>query len=239
MLIYSIEANAGVVGDTELADVGVFIPPPGSLFAVDDESLALDLQTSNELRALLTDDAFGAGASTLVLIDPVSGPVNQLEIDQYLDDQETGVQWARISLTGQNNTNTSAVANAILLNGITTTIPGMVVAGNEVRLIPDGAYEVVCQYSLEGAATRANCSWRILANGVTQIEKYGGNYNRNASGHNETGDTISQIVEFSAGVANNILSFESFRTGGAGTINLQSSATNRSWITMKRLRSTT
>lgn len=64
-----IKTNAAQGTDVLIADVGVFIPASGGQETFIENDEIFDLQESQDLRDFLTDDAFGALDSTLVLND--------------------------------------------------------------------------------------------------------------------------------------------------------------------------
>jgi hypothetical protein len=82
-----IKTNASQATDYLIDDVGIYIPNSGGQESFDSQDNAkaiAQLIKSKDLRDALTDDAFGAGSSTLILNDG-SGDVAQADAENYLD----------------------------------------------------------------------------------------------------------------------------------------------------------
>lgn len=79
-----ITTNASQATPVTIPDMGVIIPDSGGSDTFTDSQDLEDARLSGDLRALATDDAFGAGSSTLILND---GTVNidQDDIDEFLE----------------------------------------------------------------------------------------------------------------------------------------------------------
>jgi len=101
---------------------------------------------------------------------------------------------AEVVVSGQNNLNSSTVGNRILWSSIAfSNIPGLAlgVAGN--LELDAGTYIVHFEPSMTSTGTRTNIGWRFENGGTSLRQKNGGNYNRNGSGHNETGDSFTSL----------------------------------------------
>jgi len=79
-----IKSNAGTGADVLIADVGIFIPLGGGQDTFTSNDELVELQESRNLRTLLTDDAFGAGSSTLILNDGTAD-IDQADAENFLD----------------------------------------------------------------------------------------------------------------------------------------------------------
>lgn len=79
-----IKSNAGTGADVLIPDVGVEIPLGGGQETFIENDELVELQESQDLRDLLTDDAFGAGSSTLILNDGTSD-IDQADTSNFLD----------------------------------------------------------------------------------------------------------------------------------------------------------
>lgn len=66
-MTFVIKSNAGTVADVLIADVGIKIPQAGGTETLTQPTDLTRAAASEDLRALIVDDAFGAGSSTLIL----------------------------------------------------------------------------------------------------------------------------------------------------------------------------
>jgi hypothetical protein len=79
-----IKSNAGTVTDVLIPDVGVLIPSGGGQDTFIEIDELFEFQESQDLRTLITDNAFGAGSSTLILNDGTSD-IDQADALNFLD----------------------------------------------------------------------------------------------------------------------------------------------------------
>jgi hypothetical protein len=91
-----IKTNASQATDVLVKDLGVLIPSSGGSDEHTDYSFIEEARLSSNLRTYCTDDAFGAGSSTLILNDGTDD-IPQNEIDSFLSNVSglrgtTGVQ---------------------------------------------------------------------------------------------------------------------------------------------------
>ncbi len=64
-----IKANIGVLSPVLVSDLGYSIPIQPAFVTLDEVDSIEEAQNSSRLEALLTDDSFGAGSSTLIIND--------------------------------------------------------------------------------------------------------------------------------------------------------------------------
>ena len=102
----------------------------------------------------------------------------------------------RVEITGQNDINTTAWTPVALSGSNINTITGSSVSGTQISL-PAGLYEVTARLSYQSAAARTNLNLRYVE-GANTYEAYGAGYARNASGHNQTGDTFTELIELTS-----------------------------------------
>ena len=75
-----IRTNNSQGTDVLVGDVGIEIPAAGGFVDLTENEELQSVEESEDLRDLLTNDAFGAGSSTLILVD-VSGPTDVAQSD--------------------------------------------------------------------------------------------------------------------------------------------------------------
>lgn len=68
----TLKTNPGVGADVLLKDLGFLVPSGGGSVLIDREPEIVRLPSSSDLRSKVVDDAFGAGASTIVVSDGVN-----------------------------------------------------------------------------------------------------------------------------------------------------------------------
>jgi len=95
-----IKTNVSQATDVLIKDLGFLIPNSGGNVTFTDLPNLQDCNTSVNLRTLATDDAFGAGSSTLILNNGTSD-IAQADVDTFLN-QISGTQGATgiLGLTG-------------------------------------------------------------------------------------------------------------------------------------------
>jgi len=84
MATLTIFSNAATVADVLIRDAGICITLGGGSDTFIENDELFELQESQDLRTLLTDDAFGAGSSTLILNDGVVN-IDQDDALNFLD----------------------------------------------------------------------------------------------------------------------------------------------------------
>lgn len=90
-----ISTNASQATDVTIADIGIVIPNSGGSETITNNVLLERVKYSNELRTLVTDDAFGAGSSTLIIGDGTV-TLDQDDADAFLDHVEVPTQAAAV-----------------------------------------------------------------------------------------------------------------------------------------------
>lgn len=136
----------------------------------------------------------------------------------------------QIDLAGQNNVNANTTGTPLQLGSTTIAqIAGASVAGNQVTL-PIGLYEIELQFSLVATGARQNLAIRINKDGTLYKEKWGSNYVRVASGHNEAGDSFTVGIDVTT---TSTIDFELFRQAGAGTTTIDGT---RSWLIITKIK---
>jgi len=79
-----VKSNASTVADVLIPDVGVLIPQAGGQDTFEEPDELYQLQQSVDLIELCTDDAFGAGSSTLILNDGTAD-IDQADAENFLE----------------------------------------------------------------------------------------------------------------------------------------------------------
>lgn len=161
-----IKSNASTVSDVLIPDVGVLIPSGGGTETFTENDEIFELQESIDLRDFLTDDAFGAGSSTLILNDGVTD-IDQADALNFLDtlllpenDQDFGVV--------KNNAD-GEVDNTITMDG-TASITGLPLPVNP----SDAASKEYVDANVQGLdpkeSVRALSDTNVALTGTTTID---------------------------------------------------------------------
>jgi len=93
-----ITSNASQGTDVTIRDIGIIIPNSGGSETFTDLGNLTDCRNSRNLRTLSTDDAHGAGSSTLILTDG-SNTIDQSEVDAFLESlgETSSTNWGALS----------------------------------------------------------------------------------------------------------------------------------------------
>jgi hypothetical protein len=91
MTILTIISNASTTSDVTIRDMGIIIPSGGSSETFTDKRNLKKARLSTYLRTLITDDAFGAGSSTLILNNGTDN-INQSEAIAFLDSLDVPIR---------------------------------------------------------------------------------------------------------------------------------------------------
>ena len=120
----------------------------------------------------------------------------------------------RVPFASETNVNTDIT----LSFGTATinTIAGSTVNAGNIAL-PAGNYKVTAELSLTSTVQRSNIGVRFTRNGLNYSERYGGNYIRSTGGHNEAGDSISDLINLAAA---GFIGVETFAQAAAGNVAL-------------------
>ncbi len=124
-----VKSNASQATVVTIDDVGVLIPDSGGIETFTTVEEQFQLQGSEDLRAFLTDDAHGAGSSTLILNDG-SSDISQADALFFLDamvlpDASNDFGVVKNNASGQIDT-------SLTFDGIATV--SNLIAGNDVNL---------------------------------------------------------------------------------------------------------
>lgn len=83
-----IQTNVAQVTDVLIRDLGFYVPNSGGSVTFTDIGNIDDIKGSRNIRTLATDDAFGAGSSTIILNDGTND-IDQTQIDTFLNSTDT------------------------------------------------------------------------------------------------------------------------------------------------------
>jgi len=84
MVTIVVKTNAGQGTDVLIRDLGFLVPASGGSVTFTDIGSISAIRSSRNLRTLATDDAFGAGSSTIILNDGTND-IDQNLIDSFLN----------------------------------------------------------------------------------------------------------------------------------------------------------
>lgn len=150
------------------------------------------------------------------------------ELIGYVDTKIEKVVLVRIPFIWQTNLNQNTTGTTIVLASPSIDTIWVTINTNIITL-PAGIYEFIVTTSLETTSPRTNLWWIAKLDGVEYSRRFGSNYIRSAWGHNQSGDTYSDIFELSW---TGTLSFEGYRMATTGIVTLSGDG---SFVNIKKL----
>ena len=229
-------------GNGAIGDVGISVPEM-EVFALSLQSLDAGTSVSIEIlkntqpvisqnfvgsniyTTLDTPISFTEGEVINFRTDEVVGTYNNVRVTAWCripflglkgdkGDAASAVECMRILLAGQSDVN--AASTVLNLGPVTINTTSATLSGNSINL-PIGIYKITIEANVTSLAQRPNIGFNYYKDNALYSTRYGGNYIRRSSGHDEAGDSITDLIEYtSAGT----FDIRAFQQGNAGTVNL-------------------
>lgn len=179
----------------------------------------------------LSGQGVPTGGTTGQVLAKIDGTDYNTEwVDQSSGGGGSSYQVLRVELNSQLDINSSTSGFTLTFNllGIVLNIlTGSTVQASQIDL-PAGTYRVTLNANTNSLVQRSNVGWRLNVNGSEYSVKNGSNYNRATVGHNETGDTFTDV--FTLAQSGNI-SIQAYRQANTGLVALE----NTSYLIVEKL----
>lgn len=181
----------------------------------------------NDIIDLATPISFNNGDILGFRTDTVTGTYTNVRVCAWCriplfglkGDKGDAVECMRIPLIGQSDVNSTT--NVILQLGTPNINTTTATVSSNVVNLPSGMYKVSLEVNVTSLAQRPNIGFSFYKDGVLYSTRYGGNYIRRTSGHDEAGDSITDLIEYAS---DGTFDVRAFQQGNTGTVDLLNSS---------------